>query len=496
MTSPNQRSLFQSVQQWFSNQSAKFLDRLSGSLDRTATPEAIDLPQVPTWANWSNGAIVGVVGVTIGWSFLARIDTVVAAQGKLDADSQAIQSRAGGVLTAVYVKEGQRVHRGDLLMQLDKTPLLQKEMTLKRQRFDLARQVAVLRAARQGISLTTFQAQGVPVSQELLEQAQTRSLLVAKLSGRIDGLTPDQLQRLSVATQQINTKLQNSDIDAMTLQTQAAQSQAQVEEAQMRLDLERQQLARLQPLAEQGGISRSDLIKQTESAVGLQSQLSQAQLAKSKLEMNVAQSQLAKVDVINASRKEAQDELAKIDEQTDATILSTQRQIADLDGQLGQIQTDIQQQDLKAPLDGIVFSLQNKIPGVVTQSGQALLQVTPNGTLIAKVGIPNKDMAGIHPGMPVDLRIDAFPSTEFGSVKGEVETVGSDALPPDNAHAGQSLFPVEIRLNQQMLSKGGKEFALTPGLSVVANLKTGSRAPIRFIADEIFKVFDEAQSIR
>lgn len=496
MTSPNQRSLLLFVQQWFSNQSAKVLDRLSGSLDQAADPEAIDLPQLPTWAKWSNAAIVGVIGVTIGWSFIARIDTVVSAQGKLDADSQAIQSRAGGVVTAVYVNEGQRVHRGDLLMQLDKTPLLQKERTLKRQRFDLTRQVAVLRAARQGIPLTTFQSQGIPVTQELLEQAQTRALLVAKLSGSADGLTPDQLQRLAVAQQQINTKLQNADIDAVMLQTQAAQSQAQVEEAQVRLDLERQQLARLQPLAEQGGISRSDLIKQTESAVGLQSQLNQAQLARTKLEMNVAQSQLAKIDVVNASRKDAQDELAKIDEQTDANILNTQRQIADLDGQLEQLQRDIEQQDLKAPVDGTVFSLQDKIPGVVTQPGQALLQVTPNGTLIAKVSVPNKDMAGLHPGMSVDLSIDAFPKTEFGSIKGEVATVGSDVLPPDNAHAGQSLFPVEIRLNQQSLAKNGKDIALTPGLSVAANIKTGSRAPIQFVAEEVFKVFDQAKSVR
>lgn len=492
----SQRSLFLRLRQWCEQCSSTLLDRLERNIDSAADPEALDLPQLPTWANWSTVTIVSIFSVGLGWSIFARIDTVISVQGKLDADAQAVQSRSGGVITAVYVQEGQRVRRGQLLMQIDKTALLQKNSALRQQRFNLVKQVAVLRAARQGIPLTTFAKQGIEVSPELLEQAQTRALIVAELNGITEGLTPEQLQRLNVSQQQLETKLSAADLETLMLRSQADQSQSQVEEAGIRFDVQRQLLSQIQPLVEQGAISRTDFLKRTEDVVGVQSQLNQAQLAKSKLELNMTQSQLNRNNLITAHRQELQDQLSQLDAQANSTIVAIQRQVSDLDSQIEQIRLDLSQQDLKSPVEGVVFNLQNRIPGVVTQPGQSLLQMIPFGTLTAKVQVPNKDIAGIRSGMPVELRIDAFPSTEFGSVKSQIETIGSDVLPADNSRPGQTLFPVEIRLSQPFLARGEKQFPLTPGLSVTANIKVGTRAPIRFVADEIFKAFDRVKSIR
>ena len=85
---------------------------------------------------------------------------------------------------------------------------------------------------------------------------------------------------------------------------------------------------------------------------------------------------------------------------------------------LSQTQLDLKAQDLRAPVDGVVFELGPKLPGVVSQPGQTLLQVVPNESLTAQVRVANADIANIRVGMPVDVRIDAYPFTEFGSVKG------------------------------------------------------------------------------
>jgi len=485
------------MQQWFRDRSARVLDRLNGSIDRAADPERLDLPPLPTWANWSNAVIVATLSVGLAWSIFARIDTTISVQGKLDAiaSSQSIQSRSSGVITAIYVQEGQRVQRGQLLIQLDKTALLQKLALLSQQRFNLTKQVAVLRAARQGIPLTKFAEGGIVVPQEILNQAQTRTLLVAQLSDNANGLNPEQVQRLNLAKQELENKLKSAELDTAMLQTQANQSQSQIDEATTRFAAEREVLARLQPLAEQGAIARLDLLKRAEEALEVQSQMNQAQLAKSKLDLNVAQSQIGRDNVITAHRRELQEQLSQLDNQFDQTIVTTQRQILDLNGQIEQVRIDLSQQDLRSPVDGIVFNLSSRLPGAVTQSGQSLLQVTPLGTLTARVQIPNKEVAALRAGLSADVRVDAFPFTEFGLIKGTIGNIGSDALPADNAHPGQTLFPAEIRLSQQFLTKAGKEFALTPGMSVNVNIKTGSRAPIQWVVGEVIKAVDKTQSV-
>ena len=91
---------------------------------------ALDLP-LPAPVSRRVTTII-VVGLTLGlgWSVLARVDVVVTSRGKLEplSASQAIQSRAGGEITTVEVREGQQVQQGQLLMTLDKKPLLSRWM--------------------------------------------------------------------------------------------------------------------------------------------------------------------------------------------------------------------------------------------------------------------------------------------------------------------------------------------------------------------------------
>ena len=119
----------------------------------------------------------------------------------------------------------------------------------------------------------------------------------------------------------------------------------------------------------------------------------------------------------------------------------------------------------------------------------------PNESLIARVQVANKDIGAIRAGMPVEVRTDAFPFTEFGSVKGVVSKVGSDALPVDQT--GQTTaFPVEVRLDKQFLEKGSEHLILTPGMALTANIKVASRPPLSYVFGEVVKAFDSLRSAR
>ena len=75
--------------------------------------------------------------------------------------------------------------------------------------------------------------------------------------------------------------------------------------------------------------------------------------------------------------------------------------------------------------------------------------------------------------MPADLSIDSFPATDFGVLKGEVKSIGSDALPPDQQNNRPVYrYPAIIKLNNQHLDiKGKNKLPLQVGMSLTSNIK-------------------------
>jgi HlyD family secretion protein len=197
---------------------------------------------------------------------------------------------------------------------------------------------------------------------------------------------------------------------------------------------------------------------------------------------------------VTETYQDLQRQLAVLDSDFDATIAANQRQMIQVSSQLNQVQLDLKNQDLRAPVDGVVFNLGPKLPGVVAQPGEALLQVVPNESLIARVQVANADIANVQPGMSVDVRLDAYPFTEYGSVKGTVSRVSGEAL--TDSTTGQTVFPVEVRLEQQFLERNNERHPILPGMTVVANIRVRERAPISYVADELIKAIDGLRSVR
>jgi hemolysin D len=463
-------------------------------IEEEANGGALSLPQPAVWVERITQIMLLGITVTGIWSVVARVDVVVAARGKLEpvSQTQVVQSRVGGVVTAVMVHEGETVKKGQLLMQLDKTPLYDQLETLSEQRGQMIQEVAALRMARQG----EFAAATGELPPELKNQIQERSLLVSQLSGSPAGLAPDQQQRYALFQQQLNNQLSVNQLQTSTLNAQIAATDSKAAQTGYQLQVEQGLLDKLQPLAESGAIARSDVMKRAVDVSALQSQINQANLQKSQLQLNQQQAQVETQRVQATAYQDVQQQLASLDTQVDTTVKTNERQLLQVASQLKQVQHDLENQDLRAPANGIVVGLVHKLPGVVAQPAQVLLQVVPSESLIARVQVANADIANLQEGMTVDIRIDAYPFTEFGAVKGTVTKISREALPISEQTPGQTAFPIEVKLKTQALDSKGKPLSLVPGMTVGANIKVRSRAPISYVADELIKAWDSLRSTR
>ena len=194
-------------------------------------------------------------------------------------------------------------------------------------------------------------------------------------------------------------------------------------------------------------------------------------------------------------------QVALLDQQT-AQLKS---ELADLNGRLVQTKVTLRYQQLRSPVDGVVFDLKPTSSGFTAQSTQTVMKVVPMGSLEAKVEVPSNKIGFVQvlQGCPddretcmsADISIDSFPSSDFGVLKGKVTRIGSDALEPDPREQRQELsFPVTIQLDDQQLKlKTGTSLPLQVGMSLTANIKLRKVSYLQLLLGEFQ---DKAESLQ
>lgn len=185
-------------------------------------------------------------------------------------------------------------------------------------------------------------------------------------------------------------------------------------------------------------------------------------------------------------------------EQKKLDVLKLQAQIADLTEQISKQQYMTGQatgyESITAPVSGTVFDLQVK-KGAIVSSGQVMLKVVPDDNLTTRAFISNQDIGFVYEGLPVDVKLDAFPSSEFGDIKGRVLQVGSDVLAPDDIIKYYH-FPVKVTLERQFLEVNGRKIFLQSGMSVTMNIKVRKRTVMSIFTDLFTQQADAISHIR
>ncbi len=129
---------------------------------------------------------------------------------------------------------------------------------------------------------------------------------------------------------------------------------------------------------------------------------------------------------------------------------------------------------LRAPVDGTVQQLAIHIIGGVVTPAQALLAVVPSTeTLEVEATVLNKDIGFVTAGQRATVKIESFPYTRYGYLEGVVESVSHDAA---QDRVLGLVFQSRVRLVKASLVIDGVTVALTPGMALSVEIKTGTRS--------------------
>jgi hemolysin D len=166
---------------------------------------------------------------------------------------------------------------------------------------------------------------------------------------------------------------------------------------------------------------------------------------------------------------------AKLDADKRATLLAQE---------LVKAQARQQQQTLVAPVDGVVQQLAvHTIGGVVTPA-QTLAVIAPSSYQTeVEALLENRDVGFVKPGQHVEVKVDTFPFTRYGTVPGTVAFVSRDAVTDEKRGL---VFVARVKLDPS------SSIPVTPGMAVTAEIATDRRRVIDFFLDPIRRTTAEA----
>lgn len=435
------------------------LEFLPAVLEVTETPPA-PLGRITLWV------IVLFFLIAVIWASVGRVDIVAIAQGKIVPSDRVkiIQPLESGVVKNIYVKEGETVEAGQILIELDSTVSSADKET---QNNDLI----ILKLDRMRI-------------QGLIEKIKTENKhkkIEFKVQDAI-GL-PKQ-----IALQEIRFKTQHNEYKARldSVQEQLKQSKAErnatdnrIQQLQATIPLITERADSMKKVVDTGVVSRAQWLEIEEQRI---TQVKQLDIEKDKrIQINAA---IANV-MAQQQALQAQFEAQWLQELSD-----TENKIITLEQELKKTTQRVSLQRLVSPVKGAVQQLSvHTIGGVVTPAQELMLIVPGEGALQIEVWIENKDIGFVNAGQTVEIKVETFPFTKYGTIKGKILTISNDAI----AHEQLDLvYAAQVFMEKTTMHVNGKVVNLTPGMAVTVEVNLGKRRLIEYLISPLLRFKDES----
>ncbi|MCC8938637.1 HlyD family type I secretion periplasmic adaptor subunit [Bradyrhizobium sp. Arg68] len=392
-------------------------------------------PRTSRMLLWTSCALFATFLV---WAHFAVLDEVKRGSGRVvpSRQMQVVQSLEGGIVGDILIREGDIVQQGQSLMRIDDTKFASEFGEIRERRASMAARVARLDAEARGRSEITF---------------------------------PDDLDKMvpaAVATESSVFKMRAQkvaqDIDVLNQQVTRLTGTLKL--------LEREQTL-TRKLYEQKVVPEIEMLRLDRQATEMKGQLAEAQ---------------SKIANITASfRSQADEDLAK-----------SRGDLAVLDENIKSAQDRVRRTDLKSPVHGIINKLNVSTIGAVVAPGANLMDIVPlDDTLLVEGRIRPQDIAFIRPNQDAVVKITAYDSSVYGSLKGKVERISADTIVDDKAEKTErqeTFYRVMVRTEKNHLGTEQHPLPIIPGMVTTVEILTGEKSVLDYIAKPARLLRDEA----
>jgi adhesin transport system membrane fusion protein len=404
--------------------------------------------------------IVAFCIVAFSWASLTEVDEVTSGQGKVipSLQLQQVQNLEGGLIEKIMVRKGEWVDEGQVLIVLDRTTSLGGFEQNRQRQLALMAELSRLNAEIDGKELV--------FPQDILDHAPALANSHKQL---FEGRKLELASQIEVVKQQLHQR-----------QQELSEAQSELRSTDSGLKLLQSEINLISPLVKRGIESEVTLLQLQREQSGL---------------IGVRNSAELKIDRLSSAILEAEGRQKGVVEQFRSVALNraseVEAELAEIEKLLPAFQDRVARAEIRSPVRGIVNRVLATTIGGVASPGEALVEIVPiDDNLIIEANISPADIAFLHPGQPVKVKLTAYDFARYGSLSGSLTTIGADSIA--NPDTGETFYPVQVQVESRLYDASGEGLDIVPGMVAQIDVLTGKRTILDYIIQPVVKMKETA----
>jgi HlyD family secretion protein len=432
-------------------------------------PRSTRLPTV------AGALVMAVVLMGFGvWGNVAPIAGAVVASGVFVATGQnkIIQHLEGGVIREIYVREGDTVEAGQLLLELEDTASRAELQRLFLRRIRLSTMDARLHAEMRE-------------EQEIKIPAEIRDW-VAKLP-EVKEIVDSQLMTFTARRNNLSSDIKSIDESIKALNERIRGSQVQLDAVRRQIVLLDEEIETKDRLVQAGLVRKPELMVLQRQKANLEGEVGRIMG-----DIGDAKERIARaVEQINGVRKTAIKTAVEQMHEVRGELADVRERMLSAKGILDRVR-------VTAPVSGVVVKLRYHTRGGVIEAGKSIMELLPlKDELIIEARLRPQDIDSVKKGQHAMVRLTALNQRITPMVSGDVIYLSADTLADEkkSQQVGPTdVYVVRVKLNSEE-SRNIPGFSPTPGMPAEVYIKTAERTFFQYIVrpihDSMMRAFRE-----
>jgi len=409
------------------------------------------------WPPILRGIIVIVIGVGgfLLWAVQAPLDAGVVADGTVTVSSnrKTIQHLSGGRVTDIFIKEGDAVQKNQILVRLDKMQLDMRFSALNAQYISAKSNEDRLLAERDGLETIAFDASLTKQFANNKRLADARNLQ-EKLFDTRRKTIQDELSMIQ------------ETLDGLVGQTENLNKIKGFRDHQFTLIS--RELGAIRALSEKNYYPKAQLLVLEREAAEISSSVSEDILNIAKLKSQQNELKIKAYQVRHQYLREVESELS-----------DKQKEVAMLEDELVSTRHELDNTEIRSPINGIVLDVKVSTVGGIIQPGEHLMDIVAAGQpLQIDAKIPVHAIDKMAPGLIVDVLFPALNHALLPSVPARVLTISADRLMDEVTQ--QPYYLAEVQVSREGVQLLG-DYKIKAGMPASVTIKTGERTFLSYL---------------
>ena len=398
-----------------------------------------------------------ILTIFLVWAALFSVDKVTRGPGRVvpSVQNQVVQHLEGGIVKRLLVEEGQRVRKGQVLIELSNeftsadaqnahTDVIAKKIALARADAEIAgagdfhapadlAELAPAIAASEEALFHSRRAQMGQSSSIMAEQGRARRADIAASAARLINLRSE--QRLMMG-----------------------------------------QLAKLEKAYAEEAISEREVTDKRASLLSLQTKIDDVQNSIPGSQAELGEAAARQREVYTRTMEETKEQAAKL-----------RLELSKANENLTAYADKRSREEVRAPMDGVVNKLYFQTVGGVIRAGEPVAEIVPvDQTVIVEARVTPRDRGNVWPGLPAAIKISAYDAAVYGGLEGKVVEISPDVIQDPK---GESYYRVRLKAEAAGF---GRDKPVIAGMTADVAIKAGRQTVLDYLLGPLIGIRDGA----